>query len=948
MFPRHQLPELRRPRYTWYKMRLNARMARLRLWWLAAAALQLVAIGGRVSACTEALRQASSESSGGIFDGGQDSSGIGAAWLLCLQVMTGVRGEGGVAAVGASLPLMLLNFWLDVAPIVMGCLAAVTICMWRTSDFTSRQFKTAWLWPNGQAGEMPHQRLPDRILSQKRSIRAMLPAQMGLLPELQGKKSALRAGLGAASAAAAVDAGTDGVVEGGDGGAVAGSSPSSSSAAATAALPGGAGTIAAAPPSFFRPMRIVILTIGTRGDVQPYIALATHMRDSGHSVAISTTRDFREMIEKAGLEYCDAGADRIPQPEEWLSVKSTAEFMTVTAPILLREYDAVADSFHRACMHPVRADVIIGTAMTVTFALNISQACGIPCWVAKLAPDIPTAGYVTPGHTPSQIGWLNLGRCFSYWLKVADAARRIGVTDAENAWRQRSLGLNRIVSTERIDDMTYTPQLLGFSEYLFPKPVDYPQWAFEVGFWTSGSGDVHSQKKLIPRQLRDFMELPDPTYSRFRPLLETIFTTLRTAFADKKYKKLDMIDDDKVIIIDCGALSAELKAAAVDTINKIVSDANKRGRVQVDRALAAAAAAAAAGAAGTGAAPTTPLPSEDGATDSASAVPQGHGCHFVIAQEDAILQIAVATSRMPIAVVTFGSMINSSRPDLLADIVSVLLQRRLKVLVLTGWRSTPPVLPADPHVLCWDEAPHDWLFRYSHFVVHHGGAGTTARALASGIPSVIIPVLRWADQPLWGHLVSDLAVGSMVTEENPTKEQIARAVTRVLRGNMKVAHLTGAIMGDRANRVGAFVRAERSADTALALLESCLCNLVLPPAHADAIHPSNGPILNWSGLTKEQKMCVRNCVPCRRLRVEGHVIAPMVSSAAAGAGAASSSAAGGGTGERVLSPSPSSSPSRGRAAGATAAAAAVSPIAPVPPPEVLPAATKGRRRRAHS
>jgi sterol 3beta-glucosyltransferase len=42
-------------------------------------------------------------------------------------------------------------------------------------------------------------------------------------------------------------------------------------------------------------------------------------------------------------------------------------------------------------------------------------------------------------------------------------------------------------------------------------------------------------------------------------------------------------------------------------------------------------------------------------------------------------------------------------------------------------------------------------------VVHHGGAGTTAAALRSGVPSIVTPF--FADQPFWGKVVQKLGVG---------------------------------------------------------------------------------------------------------------------------------------------------------------------------------------------
>jgi len=55
----------------------------------------------------------------------------------------------------------------------------------------------------------------------------------------------------------------------------------------------------------------------------------------------------------------------------------------------------------------VTADVILGTAMTLTFALNIGERLRVPVWVAKLAPDIPTRAFPLPGSSPSFFGAIN-------------------------------------------------------------------------------------------------------------------------------------------------------------------------------------------------------------------------------------------------------------------------------------------------------------------------------------------------------------------------------------------------------------------------------------------------------------------------------------------------------------------------------------------------------------
>ncbi len=56
-------------------------------------------------------------------------------------------------------------------------------------------------------------------------------------------------------------------------------------------------------------MRIVIMTSGSRGDVQPYIALGLGLQRAGYQVCILTHRIFASLIHQYGLEFAELGGD---------------------------------------------------------------------------------------------------------------------------------------------------------------------------------------------------------------------------------------------------------------------------------------------------------------------------------------------------------------------------------------------------------------------------------------------------------------------------------------------------------------------------------------------------------------------------------------------------------------------------------------------------------------
>merc|ERR1712130_1072154 len=60
------------------------------------------------------------------------------------------------------------------------------------------------------------------------------------------------------------------------------------------------------------------------------------------------------------------------------------------------------------------------------------------------------------------------------------------------------------------------------------------------------------------------------------------------------------------------------------------------------------------------------------------------------------------------------------------------------------------------------EASHEKIFPKCSCIIHHGGAGTSASVLSSGVPSIIVPVLLWTDQRLWAQRLEDLGTGVYV------------------------------------------------------------------------------------------------------------------------------------------------------------------------------------------
>jgi UDP:flavonoid glycosyltransferase YjiC (YdhE family) len=90
--------------------------------------------------------------------------------------------------------------------------------------------------------------------------------------------------------------------------------------------------------------------------------------------------------------------------------------------------------------------------------------------------------------------------------------------------------------------------------------------------------------------------------------------------------------------------------------------------------------------------------------------------------------------------------------------------------------------------------------------VHHGGIGTTARALEAGVPQVILP--QRFDQPDNGARCEVLGVGSVLEPARATALTLSRAIHGLL-GNAGVARWAAELRG----RIEASQGVERLADT---------------------------------------------------------------------------------------------------------------------------------------
>jgi sterol 3beta-glucosyltransferase len=134
----------------------------------------------------------------------------------------------------------------------------------------------------------------------------------------------------------------------------------------------------------------------------------------------------------------------------------------------------------------------------------------------------------------------------------------------------------------------------------------------------------------------------------------------------------------------------------------------------------------------------------------------------------------------------FGSTRPASQALLAELVVGVVERTGIRAVVDGGWAEW-----AVTHDNVFNVAAvhHRWLFPQMSAVVHHAGAGTTASALVSGVPSVPVPVSL--DQPFWARRLRRLGVASHpIGKRQLTVRRLADSLAEVQADSMRAAAIT--------------------------------------------------------------------------------------------------------------------------------------------------------------
>ena len=253
-------------------------------------------------------------------------------------------------------------------------------------------------------------------------------------------------------------------------------------------------------------MRLTIPTTGSRGDVQPYVALGLGLQAAGHHVRIATHADLGPLVRLYGLDFFPLEPGPGLQMTDRNPIVFLREFVRLREPLVR----TMMSNCYEACRD---ADAVLTTTTSPLLGYLVAMKLGIPAYRTSLQPAALSrfhTNFLFP-EPPEWLPFQGLYNVFSHvfigmmlwrmWRKTLNEAARdvLGLPPVPFAGPGR-------------DFMHPSLSLDGYSSLVVPKPRDWPNNHHLTGYWfLDAPPDWHP-----PADLEAFLSSgPPPVYVGF-------------------------------------------------------------------------------------------------------------------------------------------------------------------------------------------------------------------------------------------------------------------------------------------------------------------------------------------------------------------------------------------------------------------------------------------------
>lgn len=254
--------------------------------------------------------------------------------------------------------------------------------------------------------------------------------------------------------------------------------------------------------------RIVITTVGSLGDLHPYLALAHELAARGHRPVIATHASYRERVTGAGAEFHPLRPDITDFGDLTDVMRLAMDARTgsrwILENLVIKYLRESSDDLMLAC---AGADLIVSHVLTLTAPL-VAEKLGIPRMHSVLQPVTMFSRFDPPALPQAPLG-LGLHRLGPRVWSVLYALVNIGSHHwfaPVRALRKR-MGLPPSKAHPMMNMSTSAGTLVMFSRVLSAPQPDWPPNSTQTGFcvW-----DRNEKGRGMDDTLRDFLDAGEP------------------------------------------------------------------------------------------------------------------------------------------------------------------------------------------------------------------------------------------------------------------------------------------------------------------------------------------------------------------------------------------------------------------------------------------------------
>lgn len=262
-------------------------------------------------------------------------------------------------------------------------------------------------------------------------------------------------------------------------------------------------------------MKIGIFTYGTRGDLQPYIAIALGLMKRGNDVMIAAAADFRQLVEGYGISFHPLYGEA----EQMMNTEEAKAILQSGNQLQLMKYYF---SFLHSIRQPLRksyeeafskVDGIVANSMTIPITSVLAEKYNKKLVLTYFMPPVvETAAYPISDFDFLNFGWYNkltyrLAQSM-FWKYIKDDVNEYRVEQG-----MKPLRTNLIKELDR----KCTTDLYCISKHLIPQPADWKSHHKITGFvsveQTHRNGHMQEQ---LPEDLKAWLAEGDaPVYIGF-------------------------------------------------------------------------------------------------------------------------------------------------------------------------------------------------------------------------------------------------------------------------------------------------------------------------------------------------------------------------------------------------------------------------------------------------